>query len=230
VPHDPLPRGATRHRFGTLHVKERRIPLTVASGDQSARCFRSCPATAGRLYQHGHRAFIQRAFDQAPRPTGLLTGMVYRDADRPSSCWKAPSRCRCGAAMGGTGMGIGKHSKRACQSAGTRGDVPLFLNGVGGLGAPYWVAEFDSRLVGDGEAWHKAVALVESIVFLLQTNLELMQKLRRPRCGWWWSGGLARYDGLCQRLSDLSGLALYRPAEHEATARGTGVSAGGISR
>ncbi len=35
------------------------------------------------------------------------------------------------------------------------------------------------------------------------------------------SGGLARYDGLCQRLSDLSGLALYRPAEHEATARGT---------
>jgi glycerol kinase len=35
------------------------------------------------------------------------------------------------------------------------------------------------------------------------------------------SGGLVRYDGLCQRLADLSGLPVYRPAEHEATARGT---------
>jgi glycerol kinase len=101
------------------------------------------------------------------------------------------------------------------------GDIPLFLNGVGGLGAPYWVAEFDSRLVGDGEPWQKAVALVESIVFLLQTNLELMQKLPPAPARLVVSGGLARYDGLCQRLSDLSGLALYRPAEHEATARGT---------
>ena len=101
------------------------------------------------------------------------------------------------------------------------GDIPLFLNGVGGLGAPYWVAEFDSRLIGDGEPWQKAVAVVESIVFLLQTNFELMQKFPPVTTRLVVSGGLARYDGLCQRLSDLSGLELYRPAEHEASARGT---------
>jgi len=33
--------------------------------------------------------------------------------------------------------------------------------------------------------------------------------------------GLTWYEGLCQRISDLSGLPLYRPAEYEATARGT---------
>jgi glycerol kinase len=76
-------------------------------------------------------------------------------------------------------------------------------------------------LIGNGEPWQKAVAVVESIVFLLQTNLELMQEFPPAPASLVVSGGLARYDGLCQRLSDLSGLALYRPAEHEATARGT---------
>jgi glycerol kinase len=110
------------------------------------------------------------------------------------------------------------------------GAIPLFLNGVGGLGAPFWSAEFVSRLVGDGEPWQKAVAVAESIVFLLQTNLELMQKLPPATTRLVVSGGLARYDGLCQRLSDLSGLALYRQAEHEATARGTAYLLAGFPR
>jgi glycerol kinase len=101
------------------------------------------------------------------------------------------------------------------------GDIPFFLNGVGGLGAPFWSAEFVSRLVGEGAPWQKAVAVAESIVFLIQTNLELMQKLPPAPARLVVSGGLVRYDGLCQRLADLSGLPVYRPAEHEATARGT---------
>ncbi|MDH5512497.1 MAG: FGGY-family carbohydrate kinase, partial [Gammaproteobacteria bacterium] len=101
------------------------------------------------------------------------------------------------------------------------GEIPLFLNGVGGLGAPYWVAGFPSRLIGDGDAWQKTVAVAESIVFLLQTNLEIMQKLSAPPMRMLVTGGLARLDGLCRRLADLSGLPVYRPAEHEATARGT---------
>src|SRR3989344_2389854 len=111
----------------------------------------------------------------------------------------------------------GRHRERLPRG----GDIPLFLNGVAGLGAPFWVADFPSRLVGDGEPWQKAVAVAESIVFLLQVNLEAMQKMAPAPKRMLVTGGLARLEGLCQRLADLSGLPVYRPAEHEATARGT---------
>jgi glycerol kinase len=224
VPKEPLPRCVlTCHPFGTLPVNERRIPLTVATGDQSAALFSlGAPQPEVAYINMGTGAFIQRAFNQAPEATGLLTGMIYRDADRAVLV------------LEGTINGAGTALQWAEQEWGLEnievrlpgwlareGDIPLFLNGIGGLGAPYWVAEFVSRLVGDGEPWQKAVAVVESIVFLLQTNFELMQKLPPAPARLVVSGGLAHYDGLCQRLSDLSGLALYRPAEHEATARGT---------
>jgi glycerol kinase len=34
------------------------------------------------------------------------------------------------------------------------------------------------------------------------------------------TGGLARVDGLCQRIANLAGITVSRPAESEATARG----------
>jgi glycerol kinase len=55
----------------------------------------------------------------------------------------------------------------------------------------------------------------------LQVNIDLLQKISTPLERIVASGGLTWYDGLCQRLSDLSGLPLYRPASYEATARGT---------
>ena len=224
VSSETLPRCApTRHPFGTLHVKQRRIPLTVATGDQSAALFSlGAPQPQAAYINMGTGAFIQRVFDQAPEAAGLLTGMVYRDADRAVLVLEGTVN-GAGAALewASREWGLGNLAAHLPGWLARAGDIPLFLNGVGGLGAPFWAAEFDSRLVGNGEPWQKAVAVVESIVFLLQTNLELMQKLPPPPARLVVSGGLARYDGLCQRLSDLSGLALYRPAEHEATARGT---------
>jgi glycerol kinase len=96
----------------------------------------------------------------------------------------------------------------------------LFLNGIGGLGAPFWVPDFPSRFEGDGDAWQRAVAIAESVVFLLMANLERLQTLGEPAGSLVVTGGLAAYDALCQRLADLSGLSLWRPNEREATARG----------
>ena len=98
---------------------------------------------------------------------------------------------------------------------------PLFLNGISGLGSPYWIPGFPTRFVGEGEDWEKVVAVVESIIFLLQANLEEMLKLSSPPQQIQISGGLASLDALCQRLADLTGLPVYRPVEREATARGT---------
>lgn len=75
--------------------------------------------------------------------------------------------------------------------------------------------------MGDGNTAAKLTAVIESIVFLLQVNLELMTETAgKPAQTLIVSGGLARLDGLCQRLADLGGTTVMRPEQTEATARG----------
>ena len=224
VPPEVLPRCVpTRKAFGTLRAGGRSIPLAIATGDQSAALFAlGAPRPDTAYVNIGTGAFIQRVFDQPPVTAGLLASMVFHDAERSVYV------------LEGTVNGAGAALAWAEQEWGLRnveaqlpgwlardGNVPLFLNGVAGLGAPFWVAEFDSRLIGDGEAWQKAAAVAESIIFLLQANLSVMHENATPVTRLVATGGLARVDGLCRRLADLSGLPVYRPAQHEATARGT---------
>jgi glycerol kinase len=106
------------------------------------------------------------------------------------------------------------------------GDVPLFLNGVGGLGAPYWLPDFPCEFIGDGDDARLLAAVVESIAFLLCVNLECLQRsapLQQIRI----SGGLARNDYLCRCLAAVSQLPVARPAAVEATARGIAYLAAG---
>ena len=231
VPVEALPRCVpTRHGFGMLRVHEQRLPLTIATGDQSAALFAlGAPAPDTVYVNLGTGAFMQRVFPQPPDVAGLLTSVVYRDEGRSYYV------------LEGTVNGAGTALRWAEQEWGLDdiearlpawlardGDIPLFLNGVAGLGAPFWVADFPSRLIGSGEPWQKTCAVVESIVFLLQTNLEVVQKISPASKRLLITGGLARLDGLCQRLADLSGLPVYRPAEHEATARGTAYQLAGF--
>jgi glycerol kinase len=213
----------THHVFGTLRVTDHQIPLTIATGDQSAALYALGSPSPDAVYVNlGTGAFIQRAFSQVPEADGLLASIVYRDAYRT------------GYVLEGTVNGAGAALKWAEREwdlkefeaqlpvwLGRSGEIPLFLNGVGGLGAPFWVADFPSRLIGDGEAWQKVVAVTESIVFLLQENLEVIREKSPLPKRMLVTGGLARLNGLCQRLADLSGLPVYRPVEHEATTRGT---------
>jgi glycerol kinase len=197
--------------------------LTIATGDQSAALFApGMPAPATVYVNLGTGAFIQRAVSQPADVPGLLGGMVYRDAERALYVLEGTVN-GAGAALRWAEREWGLENIEARLPAwlARNGDVPLFLNGVSGLGAPFWVADFPSRLIGEGAPWQKACAVAESVVFLLQTNLESMQKLPPTPKRLFVTGGLAQVDGLCQRLADLSTLPVYRPAEHEATARGT---------
>lgn len=221
---ETLPRCVlTRHAFGNLCANGHRLPLTIATGDQSASLFALGAPMADAVYVNiGTGAFIQRALPQPPDVSGLLSSVVYRDAGRALYV------------LEGTVNGAGAALRWAEQKWGLidvetqlpawlarDGAIPLFLNGVAGLGAPYWIADFPSHLIGDGEPWQKTCAVAESVAFLLQVNLEAMQKIAPAPKHMFVTGGLARLDGLCQRLADLSGLPVYRPVEYEATARGT---------
>jgi glycerol kinase len=99
-------------------------------------------------------------------------------------------------------------------------ELPLFLNGVSGLGSPFWVDDFESRFVGEGTVKARLLAVIESIVFLIRVNLDELRAhgpaLRRIVL----TGGLSASDPFCRRLAGVTGLPVWRSREPEATARG----------
>ncbi|MFQ5994969.1 MAG: FGGY family carbohydrate kinase [Acidiferrobacterales bacterium] len=224
VPVEPLPDCVlSRHAFGTLRVDDCEIPMVVATGDQSAALFAMGEPDTGTAYVNiGTGAFVQRLSARDPGCVpDFLTSLVFAD--------KVHRRYVLEGTVNGAGSALrwfeDRHhvadlELRLPQWLARDQAPPLFLNGVSGLGSPYWIANFKPRFVGDGRVWQKAVAVVESIVFLLQTNLDGIQAVCASPARIQISGGVSQLNGICQRLADLSGMPVYRPAHCEATARG----------
>jgi glycerol kinase len=219
----------TRHGFGHLQVGERRIPLTACTGDQSAAAFAfGPPQERVALVNVGTGAFVQRAAPrEASLPDGLLRS-VLQSVGADATYSHEGTVNGAGSAIDWLGGRVALDVERALQSlaAPPSADVPLFMNGVGGLGAPFWKADFPVEFVGSGDDLQLLVSIVESIAFLLAVNIEVMQasaRLERIRI----SGGLARCDYLCRTLADLTGLVVERYALREATARGVAFLAAG---
>jgi len=224
---DVLPRTVpTCYDYGALAWGDTLLPLRVLIGDQSAVVFAEGRPRSDTLYINlGTGAFLQRpvAALSSP-PDGVLASIVY--ADETDAVYVLE------ATVNGAGtaldwlreqFGIDDIETRLPNWLRMAGEIPLFLNGVAGLGSPWWRADFTSHFICQGEVqnepWAQAVAVVESIVFLIAENIQRLQgetPVQRIQV----SGGLAHLDGLCQRLADVSGLPLLRSAQPEATARG----------
>jgi glycerol kinase len=221
----------SRHDFGDVHLHERRIPLAVCTGDQSAAAFafgRPDPDTA--LVNLGTGAFVQRvAPEDAPLPPGLLRSVLYADAAGTLHAHEGTVN-GAGSALDWLRERVALDVDRALAALpAERGlaEPPLFMNGVGGLGAPFWQADFPTGFVGDGDDLAQLAAVLESIAFLLCVNIAALQRsapLARIRIG----GGLARSDYLCRALAEASGLAVERHGVTEATARGVAFLAAGF--
>ena len=208
----------TRAEFGTFVCAGRRIPLRVLTGDQSAALYSGGEPRADALYVNlGTGAFAQRACAQPLRAEGLLTSLVRREAGRSSFVLEGTVN---GAGSALSTLGLADPVAAFERGLKAAGELPLFLNGVSGLAAPFWRAEFRSRFVGEGDADAQSAAVVESVLFLLLEIEAAMQ----PACGasalLIASGGLSRSDALCLRLADLAQLPVERPSASEATARG----------
>jgi glycerol kinase len=221
----------TRHDFGHLDCNGRPAPLSACTGDQSAAAFAlGEPDVDCALVNVGTGAFIQRiAPPVAPLPDGILRSVVYAAADGVLTSHEGTVN-GAGSALDWLRERVAIDVDRGVEALAARTPlvhgVPLFMNGVGGLGAPYWRPDFPCEFVGDGDDEARLAAVVESIVFLLCVNLERLQHsaaLRRIRI----SGGLARNDYLCRCLASLSALPVERPAAVEATARGVAYLAAG---
>ena len=223
VPEEILPACVpNRFAFGHLVIEGHRIPLQIVTGDQPAALFALGTPQRDCVYVNiGTGAFVQRL--SASRRPGLLQSLVWQSSDERLFASEGTVN---GAASAlntvGASLDIPERQmlRRLPQWLATDTEPPLFLNGIGGLGAPFWRPDFESRFIGNGSPPSKMVAVLESIAFLLTVNLQRMGGSRPVARRIVISGGLAQLDGLCQRLADLSGMPVLRPALHEATARG----------
>jgi glycerol kinase len=234
LPLEALPRcRPSAWPFGTLRYAGCEVPLKLVTGDQSAALYAFGEPQLQTAYVNvGTGAFVQRLSRQQPARAGrYLASMILHDGQELTYALEGTVN-GAASALRWFEREYGPADVEAAlpQWLVRTGTPPLFLNGVSGLGSPYWVADFTPRFVGDGEPWQQAVAIVESVVFLLQLNMEGMREFTAPPREIRISGGLARLDGLCQRLADVSGVRVYRPAACEATARGTAFLVAGRPR
>ncbi len=223
----------TCHAFGTMRIDDLAIPLAAVNGDQSAAVFAfGWPEGDSAYVNIGTSAFVQRAVTRAPPylPRSL-TGIILDDG--ATTVYSAEGNVNgAGTALEWlrTDLGIVDAEARLPEWLERPEEPPLFLNGIAGLGGPFWKPDFPSRFVGEGEPWQKAVAVVESIAFLLQANIDEIDKYLAPARRIRVSGGVSRLDALCRRLANVSGLAVHRRHDPEATARGIGYLAAGRPR
>jgi len=220
----------TCHPFGTLRTADVAIPLTAVNGDQSAAVFAfGWPEEDSAYINIGTSAFVQRALTRDPGYVPRqLSGIILDDG--ASTVYTVEGNVNgAGTALEWlrTELGIEDVVSLLPQWLEAAGEPPLFLNGIAGLGGPFWKPDFASRFVGAGEPWQQAVAVVESIAFLLQANIEEMAKHVPPAARIRVSGGVSRIDGLCRRLAAVSGLPVHRREDPEATAHGIGYLAAG---
>lgn len=221
-----------RHDYGRVAFGDRLVPLVVCTGDQSAMPFAHGRPDESTIYLNlGTGAFVQRLSAAAQAPEGLLASVLWVDHGNDRAALHAIEGTVNGAGSAidwlNERIGIDTNvrtpawthraalSMTRSQAANSR--PPLFLNGVSGVGSPYWRAQFESRFIGDGNATERLLAVMESIAFLIVINIERMRAgATRIRA----SGGLAASDYLCECVATLSGLPVERTSLQESTAAG----------
>jgi glycerol kinase len=212
------------YAFGDIQTESIPVPLKLVTGDQSAAIYAYGELQPDTAYINiGTGAFVSRVSGHTPiYGRRLLSSIVLNDGRESTYVMEGT--------VNGAASALDWLEKQTGHKI-SRDQLPqiladcqeplLFLNGVSGLAAPFWDADFESRFVGDGTFEQKLTAVVESICFLLMESIEEMKHLSSPPLQIQLTGGLAALNELCQRLANTSGLPVYRPVDREATARGT---------
>ena len=214
--------------YGHIEVDNLSIPLRLVTGDQSAAMYAYGALQADSAYVNtGTGAFLSRSSGPLQLYSRrLLTSIIFQNKQNN----KTQNHYVLEGTVNGAGSALEWLSKQYPDTnifehlSEWLDDIetpPLFFNGVSGLAAPFWQPDFISKFNRGANVKEKAVAVIESIVFLLIACLDEMSKLSSPPEQIQISGGLAKQDGLNQRIADLSGLPVYRPTGCEATSRGT---------
>lgn len=231
VPREVLPRSVpTTHNYGSLQVGHYSVPLIVCTGDQAAVPFAQGELHADAIYLNlGTGAFALAPLDHdLENVAPLLRSVLWSDDQHVRYALEGTVNGAGGALQwlaerNGLDVERAVHVLTRAQVSALK--VPLFINGIGGVGSPYWLANVTSRFVqNDGadleDDQAQVAAVIESIAFLVAANIQQMQQqvphLKRIVAG----GGLAVCNYLCESIATLSALPLTRLNECELTAKG----------
>jgi glycerol kinase len=226
VPKEILPRVvANRHAFGHMSFGERSIPLIVCSGDQSVMPFAHGAPDERAIYLNiGAGAFLQRVCSTRQAVDGLLNGVLcIEDRDGMRQVTHAIEGTVNGAGSAidwlNERIGIDVHRAAMAMTRKRAANVvpPIFINGVSGVGSPYWRTQLESHFIGEGNETAKVIAVLESIAFLISENIGHMRDGADRIVA---SGALAASDYLCDCIATLSNLPLERTSLQESTATG----------
>ena len=219
--------------FGDLLLSNAKIPFTCSARDQGASLF-SCgfPNKQACYINMGTGAFIQRVSEILQAPEGLLVSPLWLSENtlEPNLfCWEAPVN---GAASAidfiqqQTGLNIAPDNLQAALALYSP-PKGCFLNAIGGLGAPYWRTDLESQFSESLSAHEKIFAWLESIIFQIVVNVELMSRLSCAN-KIIISGGLSKLDDMCQKLADLTHTSVHRNENTDATLQGIACMAAGM--
>jgi glycerol kinase len=240
VPRECLPDSVpSKHDWGNVQLNDLKLPLEIVTGDQSAALFAFGHPDPATVYTNmGTGAFLQRVIDNDLSDTGhLLASVVYQDEYSSTSVIEATVN-GAGSAINSIAHELAINNVELKASSGAwlesfSGEL-LFLNAVSGLGSPWWLADAQSRFAdADGDAGaasdaDKVAAVLESIVFLMVTNLAAMSAIQGKPERLLVTGGLGAVDPLLQRLANLSQMPVERAKSIEATARGLACLLAGV--
>jgi glycerol kinase len=225
---------ATTENFGDINwggLEDKVIPLALINGDQSAATYSAGMPKSTNFYMNiGTGGFVYRTINR-PVPKSLLLSSIVFWGDKAL----APEYVLEGT-VNGVGSALHWYAKqikvddinewiiqRLVQlDRKWPRSLPLFLNGIGGLGSPDWQADFPVKFIGQGDDLENFAAIIESIIFLLYRNFLLLNAVGKTKNQQRIiiSGGLSQSDSICQALSDLSDCKVIRPNNPEASARG----------
>lgn len=241
-----IPRAVLPHcqfhnsHFGNLHIGDHTIPFTASARDQGASLFaRGLPERDSCYINIGTGAFIQRFSENLHALEGLLVsplwlpdnGFQKSPTDKKYYAWEATVN---GAATAisfiqqQTGLEVTPQEINNALALNPASDC-YFLNAVGGLSAPYWRTDLHSQFSDGLSPQEKILAWIESVIFQIVVNVQLMNKLGVVQ-KIIISGGFSKADAVCQKIADLTNANVHRSDNADATVQGAACMAAGLPK
>jgi glycerol kinase len=226
--------------FGVTDLFGAPIPILGVAGDQQAAsvgqaCFR--PGDVKSTYGTGCFALVNTGATIPTSKNKLLATALYRRGTLRRYAIEG-SIFIAGAVVQWLRDALGviesAQAVAALAAAAKPAEGLYFVPAFTGLGAPYWHPQARGLICGltrDMGRNEIARAALDAVCYQTRDLLEAMardiekaglKKLRRLKV----DGGMVRNDWFCQRLADLTGLAVERPVVTETTALGAASLAG----
>lgn len=223
IPSQVLPRvQASLSDYGMLTLDDVSLPLKYVNGDQNAALFANGVVDPHAYYVSiGTGAFCLAPWNSGHPPSSRQLLTLVALLQSPFFAIEGTVN----AAASAIDWLESQHDRRRNHDdverwLATDISPPLFINAINGLGSPFWRGDIETRFIGEGDYAQCFVAVIESIVFALAHNMELMKQSGTMAKKIFVAGGLGQYDGVCQRLADLVQMPVTRHHDVEASARG----------